>query len=164
VAEQGTEPVPVGFNQPRHDQQTRDIAEAVTIAIEERGLRTVAAVGERVAIVETKMVGLEKDTTVIRSTLHTINTELQKTVVHEANCARSLALIAEQTKCVPEIVSSLTGFEDLKPKLLRVIEESNARRSAWKVVLLIGSGIVGAATALGMLATLLAALPSLLHH
>jgi hypothetical protein len=121
-----------------------------------------AAQGERVAIVETKIGGLEKDTAVIRATLHQMNGELQRSALHEADCARSLALIADQTKGLPELVGKIANLEATKPKIEALLEEASRRKGAWRGLVLMGTAIGGLMAIAAALATVLAFL--LAHH
>jgi len=60
--------------------------------------RTIVALAERMAVVETKIGTLKEDTAVIRSTQHDTNNRMQEFVAAERMCASNLAsLITSQT-------------------------------------------------------------------
>ena len=105
----------------------------IIAAIEARGTATANDIGQRVTRVEVKIEGLERDTSVIRSTLHSVNSELQKTAIYEERCAQSLKQIAEQTKGLPDLVTKTLAFEELTPKIRTLIDERIERRGAWKM-------------------------------
>ena len=151
---------PPPFNRPAHQEQAEAIAAAVGEAIKSGGRTTVAVIGERVTRVETKIEGLEASTAVIRSTLHSVNAELQKASIHEANCAKSLAQIAEQTKGLPEALAKLSVFEEMKPRLAVIIEEATLRKGAWRMWMLIG----GILTVVGSFSGAIVALVIALMH
>lgn len=111
--------------------------------------RSVSAMGERVARVETKIEGIEKDTGVIRSTLHGINGEMQKFVMQEARCITALEMISERTKDLPEIVMKVHEIYELKPKVQLLHEESAARKGAWGAYVLVGTAATGAVAIIG---------------
>lgn len=132
--------------------------DAILSAIESRGSATSSQIGERMAIVETKIGGLEESSKVIRSTLHGINGELQKTALHEERCAAALRQIADQTKGLPELLQKIHAFDEITPKVRELIEESTRRKGAWRV----WGMIAGAVGLLGTFASAIAAL--VLHY
>jgi chromosome segregation ATPase len=135
--------------------------EQIIAAVEQRGQSTAHQIAERVTRVETKIEGLEKSADVIRSTLHGINGELQRTAIHEERCAASLKQIADQTKGLPDALAKLNNFSELEPKIKTLIDDANRRRGAWRAYALIGSVMVGGITALTAVLTVLV---NYLHH
>lgn len=121
--------------------------------------RAISAMGERVAIVETKLGSLKEDTAIIRSALHSVNNEMQKFVGLEAQCVAHLSAIRELTAHLPDLVTKLVGlegkvasFDDLKPRISTLIEENISRKGGWKVVVMICTASMGAVTMIGMIA------------
>jgi hypothetical protein len=133
----------------------------ILAAVEQRGQSTAHVIAERVTRVETKIEGLEKSSDVIRSTLHGINSELQRTAIHEERCAASLKQIADQTKGLPDALAKLGVFAELEPKIKTLIDESNRRKGAWRAYALIGTIVGGGITALAAVMTVLI---NYLHH
>ncbi len=119
--------------------------------------RAISAMGERVAVVETKLGSLKDDTAIIRAALHAVNGEMQKFVGLEAQCVAHLGAIREQTAHLPEIVSKMVGlegkvasFEQLQPRISTLIDESLYRKGGWKVVVMVCTASMGAVTMIGM--------------
>lgn len=61
-------------------------------------LAPLTRMGERVASSEAKIEALREDTRTIRSSIHTINGEIQKMVILEERCAASLKSIEDQNR------------------------------------------------------------------
>lgn len=114
--------------------------------------RSVAAQGERLARVETKVEAIEKGIDIIRSTGHAINGEMQKFVGLEAQCVSHLSAIRELTAHLPEIVLKVQSFDELKPRLNMLIDEHFSRKGGWKAVVMIGTAAMGAVTMIGAIA------------
>lgn len=89
--------------------------------------RTVIAHGERLAVVETKLNGVQADTGVIRATIHDINNRMTEFVAAEILCGQHLAGLLNTTKDIPELVKSVAALTATKPELDRVISESQQR-------------------------------------
>jgi hypothetical protein len=111
--------------------------------------RTVNAMGERVAILETRIAALKEDTTTIRAGMHGMNNEMQKFVAAEAQCVNKLALILEALKDLPLILASIAAFNEMRPDLRSVIadKEQRAGLSAFgkkfSMVIIAGAAFVG---------------------
>lgn len=116
--------------------------------------RTISALGERVAVVETKVTLLKEDTGVIRTTLHAVNNEMQRFVMVEQQCSNSLAQLVSLTKELPAIADYARDFINIRPALIAMIEEHQQRKGAWGAVVIAGSVIVGCATIGGGIASL----------
>lgn len=114
--------------------------------------RTQAAMGERVAIVETKLSTVEKDTGVIRSTLHSINGEIQKFALTEARCVAALETIVEQTKHLPNLIEKVHALDEVMPAIRGLILSEKKREGAWGAYVLIATSVAGAIAVLGTLA------------
>ena len=82
--------------------------------------RTIAAMGERVAVVETQ---LKEALPVIRSNIHGINNELQKVVAQGERCDRNLELILAKLSDLPTIALSAQTFAAMHPELREVLKE-----------------------------------------
>lgn len=111
--------------------------------------RAVTAMGERVVRVETKLEGVEKDTAVIRQSMHSLNNQIQGLVGIEQQCVAHLAAIREMTAHLPDLVAKMGAFEDLKPRLITVIDDHAARRGGWRAVTMLVAATTGALTMLG---------------
>lgn len=87
--------------------------------------------GERVARLEATQEALKGDTTNIRSSIHSINGELQKVVITQERSLTGLnALTAEVAKIVaasPAIERAVQAFEGMRSDLRTLIEEHHRR-------------------------------------
>lgn len=108
-------------------------------------------VGERVARVETRIEGVEKDTSIIRATLHCVNGELQKIVGREERREATLKVIADQTSSLPELMIKVRLIDELRPQLQVVIDENKTRKGATRAIAILAAG---AATLIAVLGTL----------
>jgi len=108
------------------------------------GGRTLAAIGERVAVVETTV---REALPVIRSNIHNINNEMQKVVAQGERCDRNLELILSKLADLPSIASSATAFAAMHPELREVLREREQSLGLAAFVRRFGM-IVGAAAAL----------------
>lgn len=108
--------------------------------------------GERVVRVETKIESIEKDTTVIRHTMHDFAGKMQQFVSLEAQCVAHLSAIREMTAHLPEIVAKVQSFDDLKPRLTMLMDEHFARKGGWRAMILVGTATMGAVTMIGTIA------------
>lgn len=120
--------------------------------------RTLIAIAERVAVVETQQRANKEDMNVVRSSLHLINNEMQKFVAAEQQCASYLRQIAESTKDIPALATASSAFMEMRPELRALLSERDQRTgreefgnrfskivaAAAALVLVIG-GIVGGA-------------------
>lgn len=111
--------------------------------------RSVVAQGERLARVETKVEAIEKGIDIIRSTGHAINGEMQKFVGLEAQCVSHLSAIRELTAHLPDLVAKMASFDELKPRLITVIDDHFTRKGGWKAFAMIGTAAMGAVTMIG---------------
>lgn len=116
--------------------------------------RTAVAMAERVTRVETKLENLKEDTGVIRSSIHHINGELQKVVGLEQQRAISIKEIAKQTEHLPLIAQAMREFQELKPELVRMLNREKERRGRWVFFVGAGASLVGAATVIGVVITI----------
>lgn len=82
--------------------------------------RTLSAMGERVAVVETQ---LREALPVIRSNIHSINNELQKVVAQGERCDRNLELILGKLSELPIISAATSAFTAMQPDLREVVKE-----------------------------------------
>ncbi len=89
--------------------------------------RTVNAMGERVAILETRIAALKEDTTTIRAGMHGMNNEMQKFVAAETQCVNKLAQILDALKDLPLILASIAAFNEMRPDLRVVLTEREQR-------------------------------------
>lgn len=87
---------------------------------EDTGSRTISAIGERVAVVETT---IREALPVIRSNIHGINNELQKVVAQGERCDRTLELILGKLSDLPTIALSAQAFAAMHPELREVLKE-----------------------------------------
>lgn len=110
------------------------------------GSRTLVALSERVAVVETKVGALKEDTGVIRSTMHSINNEMQRFVSVEQQCAAALNQLVALTKDLPTIAEHARDFVAMRSGLTSVIEEHHQRRGAWAAAATTGSVVLGSIT------------------
>lgn len=106
--------------------------------------RSVVAMGERVARVETKIEGIEKDTSVIRQAIHGINGEMQKFVQAEQRCVDGLLAVQSQTAHLPELAFAMKEFTALQPRIVSLLEAEHRRVGAWKSWVVFGSAVAGA--------------------
>ena len=86
----------------------------------EHGDRTLSAMGERVAVVETT---IREALPVIRSNIHNINNEMQKVVAQGERCDRSLELILSKLGELPTIATAASTFAAMHPDLQEVLRE-----------------------------------------
>jgi len=86
--------------------------------------RTISAMGERVAVVETQ---LREALPVIRTNIHGINNELQKVVAQGERCDRNLELILGKLSDLPTIAQASATFTSMQPELREVIKEREQR-------------------------------------
>ena len=114
--------------------------------------RTTTAMGERLAVVENEVKHVKEGISIIRSTTHSINGEMQKFVIEEAGCRRALETIVEQTKHLPVIAAKFQTFDEMRPKLEAVINESVSRGGGWRAAGAIATVTLGSLTVLGMIA------------
>ncbi len=114
--------------------------------------RAISAMGERVAVVETKLGALKDDTAIIRAALHSVNGEMQKIVGSEERREAAIKAIAAQTAHLPELMLKVQSFDELKPRLTALIDESLYRKGGWKVVVMVCTASMGAVTMIGMIA------------
>lgn len=89
--------------------------------------RTLIAMSERLAKVEERQQSTRDDLTVVRSTLHSINGEMQKFVAAEQKCADYLSRIADATKDLPAIAAAVAAFTEMRPDLRAIISEREQR-------------------------------------
>lgn len=89
--------------------------------------RTIVALSERVAIVETQQRALKEDTGVIRLTMHAFAQDMQKFVISEQRCADYLSAIAKSTEGLPVLATAVAGFIEMRPELHDVLQD-RARR------------------------------------
>lgn len=108
-------------------------------------------IGERVARVETRIEGVERDTSIIRATLHSVNGELQKIVGKEERREVTLKTIADQTASLPELMIKVRLIDELRPQLQIIIDESKTRKGAVRAIAILGAS---AATLIAVLGTL----------
>lgn len=105
--------------------------------------RTVVALSERVAVIETQQKALKEDTGVIRSSIHGINNEMQKFVQAEQRCVDALTTIAQQTKDLPSIAMATAAFSEMRADIRAVIEDRQQRHGiaefAKRVALIVSS-------------------------
>ena len=87
---------------------------------ERRNDRTLSAMGERVAVVETQ---LREALPVIRTNIHGINNELQKVVAQGERCDRNLELILGKLGDLPTIAAATATFVAMQPDLREVLKE-----------------------------------------
>lgn len=87
---------------------------------EDTGSRTLSAMGERVAVVETT---IREALPVIRNNIHGINNELQKVVAQGERCDRNLELILAKLTELPTIASAAATFATMHPDLREVLKE-----------------------------------------
>lgn len=100
--------------------------------------------GERLAVVETKVTGLQGDTSIMRQTLHSINGKMQEFVLREAECVSALNTIVDNTRTLPTLIGTIQEFQALRPQINKLIEEDQARRGAWGTWVVLGTSITGA--------------------
>lgn len=108
--------------------------------------RVVSAMGERVARVETKIEGVERDTGIIRAAIHEINNEMQKFVGLEAQCVAHLAQILEDGKRRDLVLSEIVG------KVHALSDESFTRKGGWRAATRIATAIMALITMSGTIA------------
>lgn len=89
--------------------------------------RTIVALSERVAVIETQQKALKEDTGVIRSSIHGINNEMQKFVQAEQRCVDALAQISQQTKELPSIAMATSAFLEMRADIKSVIDDRQQR-------------------------------------
>lgn len=89
--------------------------------------RTIVALSERVAIVETQQRALKEDTGVIRSTMHAFAQDMQKFVIAEQRCGDYLSAIAKSTEGLPALTTAVSSFIEMRPDLHDVLQD-RARR------------------------------------
>jgi len=95
--------------------------------------RTVVALAERLAVVETKVDGLKEDSVVIRATHHEINNRMQEFVAAEKLCAANLGtLISAQSTTNSQIAKLTTTVEELLLVKARV-------EGGWKAIVKVGA-------------------------
>lgn len=82
--------------------------------------RTLSAMGERVAVVETQ---LREALPVIRSNIHGINNELQKVVSQGERCDRNLELILSKLSDLPMIAAATSAFTSMQPDLREALKD-----------------------------------------
>ncbi len=76
--------------------------------------RTMVALAERMAVVETKVGALKEDTQVIRATQHDTNNRMQEFVAAERLCAQNLGtLVTAQTTTNTQIAELAATVKDL---------------------------------------------------
>lgn len=88
--------------------------------VEQHGDRTLSAMGERVAVVETQ---LREGLPVIRANIHDIRNEMQKVVAQGERCDRNLELILGKLGELPTIASAAATFAAMHPDLREVLRE-----------------------------------------
>lgn len=110
------------------------------------GSRTTVAAAERLAVVETKIHGIERDTGVIRSAIHDINNRMTEFVAAERRCGESLSQLLGLTQDLPTIAINARSFADMKGQIEGVIKERERRQGAWRALILVGSALMGAVT------------------
>lgn len=106
--------------------------------------RTIIALAERLTRVETQQQSLVADTTVIRSTMHKINNDLQIAFGSNARREEILNQLLNLTKDLPAIASSAQSFTEMKVKLNDMLDTQQRRRGERGAVMLMGSLLVGA--------------------
>lgn len=84
------------------------------------GDRTLSAMGERVAVVETT---IREALPVIRTNIHSINNEMQKVVAQGERCDRNLELILGKLSDLPTIAAASATFAAMHPELREVLKE-----------------------------------------
>lgn len=117
-------------------------------ALDRRGIdvRTVAALGERVAIVETQQRALKDDTGIIRSSIHAINQDLQKVFITTQRTETQLAQLLGMTADLPSIAETTRKFADMKSDIDGVIARAQQSRGALRALAIVGSALMGAVT------------------
>lgn len=91
------------------------------------GSRTIVALSERVAVVETKVGALKEDTGVIRHNIHEINNRMTEFVALETKCANAL--------------NDLLGMKPIMDQLLGQVQQG---KGAWKAIGIVGTALMGA--------------------
>lgn len=114
--------------------------------------RTVHAMGERVAVVENELKNINYSLVAMRTTLHALAGEAQKSVALESRCVTALEMIADQTRSLPDLIIKVHSIEEMKPNLQLVINEYFSRRGGWKATIMIGTAAMGAITMIGTIA------------
>lgn len=91
------------------------------------GSRTLVAVSERVAVVETKIGGLKEDTVTIRAHIHEINNRMTEFVAAEIRCA-----------------DALTSLLGMKPIVDQLLAHSQRGSGTWRALTIVGAALMGA--------------------
>ena len=86
--------------------------------------RTISAMGERVAIVETT---IREALPVIRNNLHSVNNVLTTVAAQGERCDRNLELILGKLSDLPTIAMATATFTAMAPELREVIREREQR-------------------------------------
>lgn len=118
--------------------------------------RTMVALSERVAVVETKVSALKEDTVAIRQVMHQINQEMQRSVAVELRCAQALEALQA------EAIDRKTQMERMHATIDTLSTAKHMAEGAWGATVRISAAIVasisilsaiggGAAWALGHL-------------
>lgn len=106
-------------------------------------LRTEIALGERVAVVETKLNGLKEDTSVMRNAIHGIHGEMQKYAIQEERCVAALTQIASQTAGLPGFIAE---FNERKPLIDALVAKDTKKQGAWASWVMTGSIVIALVT------------------
>lgn len=107
------------------------------------GGRTIVALAERVAIVETKVGALKEDTGIIRATQHATNNEMQRFVAAEQLCAANLARLIDAQGITNRQISELTSAVDTLTAARHHLD--GAWSAVSRMAVLIGSVLAGSA-------------------
>ena len=91
---------------------------------ERRNDRTLSAMGERVAVVETQ---LREALPVIRNNLHSVNNVLTTVAAQGERCDRNLELILGKLSDLSTIAMATATFTAMAPELREVIREREQR-------------------------------------
>lgn len=109
--------------------------------------RTIVALVERVAVIETRMIASKEDTAIIRATHHEINNRMQEFVAAERLCAANLGtLVATQTTTNAQI-SELTAT--VKELTLARAEVEGAWKATIRLATFAGAILAGLAASIG---------------
>lgn len=119
--------------------------------LDRRGIdvRTVAALGERVAVVETQQRALKDDTGIIRSSIHAINQDLQKVFITTQRTETQLSQLLGMTADLPSIAETTRKFAAMKSDIDGVIAKAQETRGAMRALGLVGTALMMAITAGG---------------
>lgn len=125
--------------------------------LDRRGIdvRTVAALGERVAVVETQQRALKDDTGIIRSSIHAINQDLQKVFITTQRTETQLSQLLGMTADLPSIAETTRKFAAMKSDIDGVIAKAQETRGAMRALGLVGTALMMAITAGGAGVTIL---------